>query len=194
MRWLRTLGTTAFGVVLAGLAVVAALTLLLALLVRDIPDLGGAATEFVAEIAVGLDVPEDQADELAAMVVGEVDASLLGGSMALAGQVRLVVRLLPLVPLVVIGLAILLSGRGNRRRWAGWSLSCFGLSLLAYAWILRMAADGASTPLSEAGERVARAFVDRLFGPTWMIGFACLIAGGVLFVTALRRRDPVASS
>lgn len=191
IRWLKVAGTTALGVTLAVLAVLAAFSLLLALLVRDIPDLGGAATDFVADIAIALDVPEDQADDLAAMVVGEVDQSLLGGSIAAASQVRLIVRLIPLVPLVVIAVAIAVSGRGNRRRWTGWATMWFGLALLGYAWILRLAADGATTPLSEAGEAVARAFVGRLFGPTWVIGFACLVGGLALFVTALRRPTPV---
>lgn len=190
IRWLKVAGTTALGITLAALAVVAAFTLLLALLVRDIPDLGSAATDFVTDIATSLDVPEDQADELAAMVVGEVDQSLLGGSIAAASQVRLIVRLIPLVPLIIIAIAVAVSGRGNRRRWTGWATLWFGLALIGYAAVLRWAADGATTPLSEAGQAVARAFVGRLFGPTWVIGFACLIGGLVLFVTTLRRPTP----
>ncbi|MBI5158082.1 MAG: hypothetical protein HZA58_08760 [Acidimicrobiia bacterium] len=192
IRWARILGNTTLAIVVTAAAVVTAVTLLLAIVVRHVPNASEAATGVVAELAIAFDVSPDDADELADRVVTAVDTTLLGGTLSTADEIRFVVRVLPLVPIAVVLLAVALAGRGRRLRWLGWGGLVTGVSLLGFTWILERAGDSASFD-SEAAEVGAR-YVAGLVGPGWVIGGVCALIGLGLFLLGRRPSDAVTVS
>ena len=180
----RILGNTTLAVVVTTAAVVTAVTVLLAIVVRHVPDASEAATDLVVELALAFDVSPEDADELAAHVVSGVDDTLLGGTVSTAGQIRFVVQVLPLLPIAVILAAVALAGRGRRLRWLGWGGLVTGVSLLAFTWILQQAGDSASFD-ADAAEVGAR-YIAGLVGPGWIVGGVCAVIGLSLFLLGRR--------
>jgi hypothetical protein len=182
-------GTTTLAIVVTAAAVATALALLLAIVIRDIPDTSSAAADLVTEIAVAFDVPADEADALAARVVTQVDDTLLGGTISTAAEIRFMVRLLPVLPILLILVSVALSGRGRRLRWLGWAAMVTGLTLVACTWLLQHAGDD-TAGLSGDAEVVAVRYVSGRVGPGWVIGLTCTVIGLALFL--LGRRAPEA--
>jgi len=176
VSWIgRILGNTTLAIVVTTAAVVTAVTLLLAIVVRDLPDASDAATDLVTELAIAFDVSPEDADELAVRVVSGVDGTLLGGTMSTAGQIRFVVRVLPLIPIAVILASAALAGRGRRLRWLGWGGLITGISLLAFTWILEQAGDSAAFDPDAAA--VGARYIAGLVSPGWVIGGVCAVVG-----------------
>lgn len=192
VRWGRILGNTTLAIVITTAAVVTAVTLLLAIVVRHIPDATDAATDLVTELALAFDVSPEDADELADQVVTGVDDTLLGGTVSTASQIRFAVRVLPTLPIAVILAAAALAGHGRRLRWLGWGALVTGISLLGFTWILERAGDSASFD-SEAAAVGAR-YVAGLVGPGWVIGGACAVIGLGLFLLGRRPTEATISA
>lgn len=186
IRWGRILGNTTLSIVVTAAALATAVSLVLAIVIRHIPDASDAATDLVTELAMAFDVSSDDADELADQVVTKVDDTLLGGTLSTADQVRLVVRVLPAVPIVIMLFAVALAGRGRRLRWLGWGVLVTGISVLGLTWLLQQAGDSASfdTRAAALGAR----YVSGLVGPGWAIGGVAAVIGLGLFL--LGRRPP----
>lgn len=187
IRWGRILGNTTLSIVVTAAALVTAIALVLAIVIRHIPDASEAATNLVTELAAAFDVSPEDADELADQVVARVDDTLLGGTLSTADQVRLVVRVLPAVPIVVMLFAVALAGRGRRLRWLGWGVFATGIGVLGLTWLLQQAGDSASFD-SEAAAVGAR-YVAGLVGPGWVVGGVCAVIGLGLFLLGRRGAD-----
>ncbi len=181
----RFVGSAALSVVVTAASLATAVALLLAIVIRDLPDTSGAVTDFVTEIAVAFDVPEDEADEIAVRVVTAIDDSALGGTMSTAEQVRYAVQVLPAVPIALILMMVTMAGRGRRLCWLGWAGIVTGVALLAFTLILSQAGTASLGPSAEA---VARRYVANRVGPGWAIGGVCAVVGLGLFL--LGRRPP----
>ena len=166
-----------------------AFTVMLVVIIRDVPRISTMAADVVAVIAVDEGVPPGEAAVLSELVVDHVEETLLGGSLNAADDVRTIVMLLPLAPLLVVLVVWAMTPRGwIRRRAVGLTIGWFGVALVAYTWLLSIGASNAADELSVRAQAVAARFVSEVLGPAWTIGWITLIAGIGIYVWA--RMEP----
>lgn len=179
----------------SALALLLAWAALLNIVIRDIPEPSSMAEDLVSDLAIGIGVDQAQALEMAEEAVASLDGSFLNGSLDTADDIRLGILALPWILLVLIGVILLITPAGwRRRRWLGWTLMLAGGGLLVLA--LALDVDAGHKALGSYNATVidtARELIGNLLAPAWPIGLAALGVGFVLWlwgvVVLVRARD-----
>ena len=170
-------------------ALTLSISVLLAVVIRDVPEPSQMAEDLVAEVALGIGVAPAEVDEIAREAVVTIDRSLMDGAIQTTDDVRLAVRVLPFVLAAVVLLGVWLARSGRRIGWLAWGLVVFGAGLALQVWGLYRSAEEAADTASLQAEATADRVVRGLIGPAWPIGVAALALGIVGLITlAIRSR------
>jgi len=180
-RWSSRGGRLILGILISMLALLLSWAALLNIIIRDIPEPSSVAEDLVADLAVGTGVDQAQALEIATDAVASLDGSYLNGSLDTADDVRLGILGLPWILLILIGVILLITPSGwRRRRWLGWTLMLAGCGLLMLAMVLGY--DAGNPGDDSVVGSTAREFIGHVLAPAWPIGFAALGVGFVLWL------------
>jgi len=182
-RWTGRGARLILGVAVSLLAVLLSWASLLNIIIRDIPEPSSMAEGLVTDLALGLGIDQADATEIAEQAVTSLDGSYLNGSLDTADDIRLGILGLPWILLALIGVILLITPSGwRRRRWLGWTLMLAGGGLVLLAAWLDIDARGTVDGSAEGVLATAREFIGNLLAPAWPIGLAALGIGFVLWV------------
>ena len=182
-RWSSRGARLLLGMMLTVLALLLSWVALLNIVIRDVPEPSSVAEDLVIDLAVRVGVDEAEAAGIATDAVASIDGTYLNGSLGTADDVRLGILALPWILLALIGLILVITPSGwRRRRWLGWALMLSGGGLVLLAALLDLEARNAAGEAPAAALETAREFIGNLLAPAWPIGLAALGVGFVLWL------------